>query len=219
MKQNILIGLLTGLLLAVTPLQAQTAPRDSDAHKGGSRLELGRSSTAQSASKLFRPQKFLLVPAPALSTFDRPGLLRKSTSVNEYYRSLLTAPTVSKPATRSAVVDSAPSLVSETRPATSEQEAKPEDRMFTSERIWVSNVYPNPASEAVEIDYRFSGSFNEARLTLLNILGSPIGEYDLTPNERKIRITTRDLAAGVYLYRLSLDGKIVATKKLLVRHQ
>jgi hypothetical protein len=53
----------------------------------------------------------------------------------------------------------------------------------------------------------------------LNVLGAPIAEYNLDRNDRKVRIVTRDLSTGYYLYQLSVDGKKVATKRLLVRHQ
>ena len=218
MKQYILIGLLTGLLLAASPLQAQTAARDSDVQKSGSRLELGRSNTNRSTAKPLSSSNFSIAPPPALSSFDRLGTPRKSASINAYYRSLLMAPTAAKPATRSAVAEATPSVVSESR-AVAEPESKVEERMFANDRISVSNIYPNPASEFAEIDYQIHGPVGDARLTLLNILGSPIAEYSLDQNDRKIRIQTRELATGYYLYRLSLNGKIVATKKLLVRHQ
>ncbi|RIV21630.1 T9SS C-terminal target domain-containing protein [Fibrisoma montanum] len=218
MKQYILFGLLIGLSLVAPPLQAQTAARDSDVQKSGSRLELGRSSVSRPASKSLRSSYFSIAPPPALSSFDRLGAPRKNTTINEYYRSLLVAPTAAKPAARSVVAESTPSVVSESR-AVAEPESKVEERMFANDRISVSNIYPNPASEFAEIDYQINGPVGDARLTLLNILGSPIAEYSLDQNERKIRIQTRELATGYYLYRLSLNGKIVATKKLLVRHQ
>ena len=92
-----------------------------------------------------------------------------------------------------------------------------EDLMFSNDRIVVSNVYPNPASESAEIDYMLTSG--EAKITLLNVLGTPISEFTLDRSERKLRIPTRSMETGVYLYLLSIDGRKVATKKLLVRHQ
>ncbi len=89
--------------------------------------------------------------------------------------------------------------------------------MFANEHIAVSNVYPNPASEGAEIDYQLTNG--DARLTLLNILGAPVAEYTLDPNDHKLHIATRSMETGVYFYQLSVDGRKVATKKLLVRHQ
>ena len=100
-----------------------------------------------------------------------------------------------------------------------EQEGKAENRLYASDRLWVSNVYPNPADDVTELDYQVNGPVNEAKLILLNVLGAPIAEYNLDRNDRKVRIVTRDLSTGYYLYQLSVDGKKVATKRLLVRHQ
>jgi hypothetical protein len=44
-------------------------------------------------------------------------------------------------------------------------------------------------------------------------------EFTLNKNDRKLRVNTRDMPTGLYFYQLSVDGKKVATKKMLVRHQ
>ena len=91
--------------------------------------------------------------------------------------------------------------------------------MYTSDKLLVSNIYPNPASDWAEISYQITGPVSDARLVLINVLGSPVAEYPLEKNDHKIRIQTGDMMTGVYFYQLSVDGKKVATKKLLVRHQ
>ena len=122
-----------------------------------------------------------------------------------------------KSGARSPAVESG-SASTDVRPAP-EQEGKAENRLYASDRLWVSNVYPNPADDVTEVDYQVNGPVNEAKLILLNVLGAPIAEYNLDRNDRKVRIVTRDLSTGYYLYQLSVDGKKVATKRLLVRHQ
>ena len=221
MKQIILIGLLTGLLTATIPLRAQVALRDSDARKG-SRLELGRTASPRKATPpVLKTQRFSMVPEPVLSGLDRAGAaaIRKNKAINDHYRSLLLAQPSVKAGARAATAEtnSAPPTA-DTRQAP-EQEGKTENRLYTNERIWVSNVYPNPADDVAEVDYQINGSVGEAKLVLLNVLGAPVSEYGLDRNERKVRIVTRDFATGYYLYQLSVDGKKVATKRLLVRHQ
>ena len=46
-------------------------------------------------------------------------------------------------------VESAP------RPAAPAQEGKTENRLYTNEKLWVSNAYPNPADDVAELDYQF----------------------------------------------------------------
>lgn len=91
--------------------------------------------------------------------------------------------------------------------------------MYASDQLTVSNIYPNPANDFADIDYAMSNGVGSASITLLNILGSPIAEYTLDRNERKVRLQTRDLPTGYYFYQLSVEGAKVATKKLLVKHQ
>ncbi|GAB3508551.1 hypothetical protein GCM10027341_44500 [Spirosoma knui] len=218
MKQIILIGVLTGLLTATIPIRAQVALRDSDARKG-SRLELGRTSTPRKTPTPVMPSnRFSLAPNPTLSNLDRAILTNKNTAINEHYKALLVARSGSKTPARPLATDSTPTPTSDARPVPA-QEGKGENRMFSNEKIWVSNAYPNPADDVAELDYQFNGGASEAKLTLLNILGGPVAEYELERSDRKLRIGTRDLATGYYLYQLTVDGKKVATKRLLVRHQ
>lgn len=217
MKQIILIGLLTGLLTATIPLRAQIAQRDSDARKG-SRLELGRTASTQKTTTPGLPsQRFSIAPNPELSGLDRAISLHKNTAINAHYRSLLMTKSATKSTTRTASVDNTPTVASDIRPALT-PETK-EESLYSSEKLWVSNAYPNPADDAAELDYQFNGSVNEAKLTLLNVLGTPVAAHELDRNERKVRIATRNLDMGYYLYQLTVDGKKVATKRLLVRHQ
>jgi len=152
--------------------------------------------------------------------------LNKTSAINAYYRSLLIAPTtaaiVTKPAPRAIQVETTAAATTENRPSPEESmraDRSQEDRLFANDRIVVSNVYPNPASDYAEIDYQITAPVGEARIIVSDILGSPVAEYMLESNERKIRIGTREFPTGMYFYRLSLDGKKVATKKLLVQHR
>ncbi len=214
MKQTLRVyGCLLGLFL-VTSLRAQTGPGTR------SRLELGRSKPTPLSSDKFKNFPFLRYPQ--VTSLDRAVTLHKSLPINDYYRSLLIAPAPAKvtltrqqaaqpESTANAVVQA------ESRPVVTESLRSSEDRLFANEHVVVSNVYPNPAAESAEIDYQLTAG--DARLTLLNILGAPVAEYSLDPADRKLRIATRTMETGVYFYQLSVDGRKVATKKLLVRHQ
>ncbi|GAB4046901.1 T9SS type A sorting domain-containing protein [Spirosoma litoris] len=220
MKKFILIGVLTGLLTATIPLRAQVAQRDTDVRKG-SRLELGRTSSPQKTSASRLPsQRFSIMPNPTLSGLDRSITLNKNSAINEHYRSLLLPNAGSKPTARASSAEvSAQATELRSAPA---QEGKTDNRLFSNDKLWISNAYPNPADDVAELDYQFSGSATEAKLVLLNILGTPVAGYEqieLDRNDRKVRIITRPLDTGYYLYQLTVDGKKVATKRLLVRHQ
>lgn len=217
MKQFILIGVLMGLLTATIPLRAQVAQRDSDARKG-SRLELGRTSSSPKTTGL-PSQRFSMTPNPGLSGLDRSISLNKNTAINAHYRSLLMAKPAARTTTRTIATDNVSTVVSDIRPATGQETSDESKNLYSSEKLWVSNAYPNPADDVAELNYQFNAPVNEAKLTLLNVLGTPITDHELDRNERKVRIATRQLDSGYYLYQLTVDGKKVATKRLLVRHQ
>jgi hypothetical protein len=219
MKQLILIGVLTGLLAATIPLQAQVTPRDSDAARG-SRLELGRTgSTSKKTVPTLSSQRFSIVPNPATVHSDRPVNIHKNAPINEHYRSLMTARSSSKAAPRTATTESNSATATESRLVSNQERTTAEDRMFLNEHIRVSNAYPNPADNIAEVDYQLTGPVSEAKMVLLNLLGSPVAEYSMEPGDHTLRMQTRDLATGYYLYQLTVDGKKVATKRLIVRHQ
>ncbi len=218
MKQTIRIGILSGLLMATIPLWAQVAPRDSDARRG-SRLEIGRTPTdSKVVTKPVLSRRFSPVLVPAESSLDRSVNYQKNTPINAHYRSLLLGKQADKsPVARPASAESTPALAADGRPTVTLEE-KADNFLFSNDKITVSSAYPNPADESTEIDYQFT-SPGDARLVMLSVLGTPVGEFNLEQGDRKLRINTRGLSAGYYLYQLSVDGRKVATKRLLVRHQ
>lgn len=218
MKQIILIGVLSGLLTATIPLRAQITQRDSDARKG-SRLELGRTAPTPKTSSALPSHWFSLAPN-SQSGLERSISLNKNSAISAHYQSLLikpAKPAVAKPAARNTSGANTVATAGDARPSLA-QETK-EESLYNSEKLWVSNVYPNPADDVAEVDYQFNGAVSEAKLTLLNVLGTPVSSHELDRNDRKVRIATRNLNTGYYLYQLTVDGKKVATKRLLVRHQ
>ncbi|WP_020601638.1 T9SS type A sorting domain-containing protein [Spirosoma spitsbergense] len=222
MKKIILVGVVSGLLMATIPLQAQVAQRDSDGRKG-SRLELGRTASSPKTSATHLPvSRFSIVANPALSSgLDRSITVNKNAAINEHYRSLMIPRSSTKAAARTGAGDNAPVASAESRPAPA-SEGKADSKLFSNDKLWVSNAYPNPADDVAELDYQITGSVSEAKLVLLNVLGTPVSGYEqieLDRNNNKVRIVTRPLDTGYYLYQLTIDGKKVATKRLLVRHQ
>jgi hypothetical protein len=93
-----------------------------------------------------------------------------------------------------------------------------DDVLFTSDKISVKKIYPNPASAMAYLDYRMIEDI-QAKITVRNLLGKVIKEYDLEPNERQIKIPTMKFEAGIYFYTLSINGKALKAKKLVVDHQ
>ncbi|HTX87463.1 MAG TPA: T9SS type A sorting domain-containing protein [Bacteroidales bacterium] len=81
----------------------------------------------------------------------------------------------------------------------------------------ISQAYPNPASGNVNFEVNVpSGS--QGTLIIRNLLGSVVKEMDLPGSPEKIQVNTSGLQEGVYFYTLTLNGKPVVTRKLVIKH-
>lgn len=90
--------------------------------------------------------------------------------------------------------------------------------VFQSRDITVHDLYPNPVTDQqAHIDYRLTDEAIKAKVVIHNILGSPVGEYELPAFESRVKIRTEDLSSGVYFYTVYLDNIGVMTRKLVVR--
>jgi hypothetical protein len=89
--------------------------------------------------------------------------------------------------------------------------------VFNSKDITIHDVYPNPVSDWATIDYRIYNESLKAKVVIHNILGSPVGHYDLPVFETKVKIQADELSSGVYFYTVYLDNVGVLTRKLVVR--
>jgi len=204
MKRTIhFLYIILALALSIQGLQAQSV-------SGGSRLNMVGKKKAPATQNI----KF--------SNFSsgvsyKPLTLQNPKALNRFYTSFLfasTSVTENNPLTVEVVEKG-----SERKSPAMEAQLRAEELLFVNDKISVSNVYPNPASDYAEIDFTISAGLRDAKLTFYNVLGSQIQEFTLNKNERKLRVNTRDMATGLYFYQLSVDGKKVATKKMLVRHQ
>lgn len=148
---------------------------------------------------------------------SREVKLNRSTAVNEYYRTLLRnrpkssgSPKTDQPLAPLAVV------ASET-PASEETNASTE-KLYISDKITISNLYPNPANDHVDVEYAIAAHAGDAKITIYSPLGMQVADIMLDRSERKQRITTSNLPNNIYFYQLSQEGRTLITKKLLVRH-
>ncbi|WP_090341740.1 T9SS type A sorting domain-containing protein [Dyadobacter koreensis] len=203
MKKTILY-LIICTFFAWTGIQAQTVTN-------GSRLNITPKKKPMPTGNM----KFSNVP-DVLNY--KPLSVQKPMALNKFYRTLL----FSNASTAESTAVSAGEIVeksAEKRNLSVEAATRVEEQLYTSEKITVSNIYPNPASEYAELDYAMSADIRDAKLIFYNVLGSQMQEYSLSKNQTKLRINTREMSTGLYFYQLALDGKKVATKKMLVRHQ
>lgn len=148
----------------------------------------------------------------------KPLSVQKPQAINSYYRAILFAST----STESIASKEVASVVTPTERRSSgfeDKEKALEEQLYTNDKLTVSNIYPNPASEYAELDYTVTPVVRDVRLIIYNVLGSQVAEFELIKGEKKLRVNTREMPTGIYFYQLAVEGKKVATKKMLVRHQ
>jgi len=88
--------------------------------------------------------------------------------------------------------------------------------MYQRPDMTVSNAYPNPIVSHATMDYSLD-SFHEARVLVMNLLGNKVMEFELLRGQNSLDIPADGLPNGIYFYTLQVDGKNVATKKIVVR--
>jgi hypothetical protein len=181
--------------------------------------------SVQNGSRLNMTVKKKTVPAQNLKFSTMPaGLnykplsLQNPQALNSFYRSFLFSNVTSSESTGVQDAESVSRNI-EKRNVAVETSLKSDEQLYISDKITVSNIYPNPASESATIDYTMSADLRDVKVIFYNVLGSKMGEHVLTKNNGKLRVDTTVMPTGLYFYQLSLEGKKVATKKMLVRHQ
>jgi trimeric autotransporter adhesin len=76
---------------------------------------------------------------------------------------------------------------------------------------------PNPFSDATEIKMSLPETTREAHVRVYNLEGKELKNIQVEERgEALIKISANDLSAGMYLYALIIDGKVVDTKRLIL---
>lgn len=168
--------------------------------KGKSRLDIGK-KPVNTVKKTASLNRYVLV-----SKMPKEVKYNSSAAVNQFYKSILLT-------TKAASLND----------NTGSQEnrflgSEANDRLFANEKISVSNIYPNPANDYATIDYQISGNVKSAEISFHNLIGGTVDSFELDKFDRRLRVQTSHWDSGIYFYKLVVDGKNIATKKLLVSH-
>lgn len=153
------------------------------------------------------PKKTNFTP-PSNSIFDKANAVKNlnvdsKSSINLFYRNLLINNTSSNKTSSTSTANSS---------------IDNSDKLFKNEKISISNIYPNPANDYAYLDYKILGNFDTGNVSFFNLLGKQIAEYEIGRTTDKLKVNTSSWESGIYMYQLVIDGKKIATKKLLVRH-
>jgi hypothetical protein len=79
------------------------------------------------------------------------------------------------------------------------------------------NAYPNPVTSKVYVQYDLKNHASKARLLVSNLIGVTLKSIPLGSTANRMQIDLSDFSSGIYFYSLEINGKIAATKKLIVK--
>jgi len=77
------------------------------------------------------------------------------------------------------------------------------------------NLFPNPSNGEMALMYYLPES-STGEFIIRDVTGKKISAYTLSPGENQLDIHQSNLAAGVYLYEVTQNGKIIKTDKIVV---
>ena len=86
------------------------------------------------------------------------------------------------------------------------------------EKMVFKGPFPNPASLHANLDYNLPTPGNNAQLIIRNTLGVIVETVILEGRSGKNTVDVSGYASGIYFYSISVAGKVVQTKKLIVKH-
>lgn len=144
-------------------------------------------------------------------------------SVNQYFANRLIPKIQADKSQETVVVVNKSNAVVEkveAKPANQPANTETSNKFYKAEGIFVSNVYPNPADDFGFFECSIENKYNKLlKIVVYNAIGGVTGvSINLSKEDKKVKIPLKTLPNGIYFYQLMADGKTVATKKLLVRH-
>jgi hypothetical protein len=212
----ILRNTLMFLMLTVSLSGLKTFAQTDNRHK--SRLEIKPKTKTATSSVLFKRTSFSFFQ-PSFLSLDRNINYQRSTVISQYFTNSFLLQPVKNQAIKSEAIVVQPVVNVVEKENKLDEFISSEDRLFSNDKLTVSNIYPNPADDFANIDYVMSSQTGETKITFYNVLGNEMKEEMLDKDQKKVRVSTKEWNNGIYLYQLSSEGKSLVTKKLLVRHQ
>ena len=81
----------------------------------------------------------------------------------------------------------------------------------------ISDIYPNPATTAINIDYNMPAKVDFAKVRIVNLLGAVVKESNIDRNANKLSMDISDLKGGIYFYTVMVNDDVYKTKKLVIQ--
>ena len=78
----------------------------------------------------------------------------------------------------------------------------------------IAKLYPNPAKDEVMVE--FDNTKGNAVLEIFGFIGNLVQSTQLTAESNLVAVSIKDLKAGIYFYKITLNNDVVAKDKLLI---
>lgn len=85
-----------------------------------------------------------------------------------------------------------------------------------AEGFYMEQNEPNPFSGSAVIRYNLPQSISNAHMAVYDLSGKQITTLQLQKGESSLTISSDQLAAGMYMYSIVADGKVLDTKRMVV---
>lgn len=89
---------------------------------------------------------------------------------------------------------------------------------INEDKLVFKGPFPNPASASTNFEYNLPASHNNAQLIIRNMLGVDVENITLESRSNKKSINVSNYPSGIYFYTLIVDGKVIQSKKLIIKH-
>lgn len=86
-----------------------------------------------------------------------------------------------------------------------------------TDKVKISNAYPNPASTQVNLDYNLPATAGKAQVKITNLLGTTVYDQSLEKKDGKLSIDVSNFNDGIYFYSLILNNTATTTRKFVVK--
>lgn len=80
----------------------------------------------------------------------------------------------------------------------------------------IGEPVPNPAHDYTYINYNYSKSKSDITLSIYNLTGQKISQYQLKANQDNFQLITSNFESGIYLYRIENNSDKSLLKKLVI---
>jgi Secretion system C-terminal sorting domain len=83
---------------------------------------------------------------------------------------------------------------------------------------YLGEIYPNPANTSTTLSYSLPAGASTALVQVYSLDGKVVSSIVVpaTAGKSQVQLTTSQMAAGMYIYALVVDGKVLDSKKLAV---